>query len=113
MTGLENIETIGAGLNDAGHGIGIADSASLVVRDKRALFADIPEKRASIRKHNQRLDFPSKLFMLPGTKKAGDGFANRLFDIWLPIVDAYRTFCIAPSREIRAVFENIAKLQIS
>ena len=26
---------------------------------------------------------------------------------WLPIVDAYRTFCIAPPPEVRAVFEAI------
>jgi len=29
---------------------------------------------------------------------------SRLFRVWLPIVDAYRTFCLAPSREVRAVF---------
>jgi len=57
MTGPENIEPIEVGLNDADHGIGIADSVSLAVRDKRALFADTPEKRASIRKQNQCLAF--------------------------------------------------------
>ena len=29
---------------------------------------------------------------------------------WLPIVDAYRTICIAPSPEVRAVFENIGEI---
>ena len=30
--------------------------------------------------------------------------------IWLPIVDAYRTICIAPSPEVRAVFEAVREL---
>jgi len=33
--------------------------------------------------------------------------------VWLPIVDTYRTFCLAPSREIREIFESVAKIQIS
>jgi hypothetical protein len=60
MAGFVNIEPIGSGLNDAGQGIGIADSVSLAVRDKRALFADIPENRAATRQQNQCFDFPSK-----------------------------------------------------
>ena len=29
---------------------------------------------------------------------------------WLPIVDTYRTLCIAPSREVRAVFQAVRHL---
>ena len=35
------------------------------------------------------------------------GFSS---EIWLPIVDAYRTICIAPSSEARAEFEAIREL---
>jgi hypothetical protein len=30
--------------------------------------------------------------------------------LWLPIVDAYRTICIAPTQEVRAVFEAVKEL---
>jgi hypothetical protein len=32
---------------------------------------------------------------------------------WLPIVDAYRTHCLAPSPEVRAVFEAIRRLDVA
>jgi hypothetical protein len=31
--------------------------------------------------------------------------------VWLPIVDAYRTICIAPSLEVKAVFDSIRELE--
>jgi site-specific DNA recombinase len=40
------------------------------------------------------------------TKKVEDT-EGRDFDIWLPIVDAYRTICIAPPAEVRALFESL------
>jgi hypothetical protein len=35
------------------------------------------------------------------------------FIVWLPIVDAYRTICIAPTPEARAVFEAVRELDVS
>jgi hypothetical protein len=28
--------------------------------------------------------------------------------VWLPIVDTYRTLCIAPTPEVRALFESMS-----
>jgi hypothetical protein len=32
--------------------------------------------------------------------------------VWLPIVDAYRTFCIAPPPEVRVCFESLRNGQL-
>jgi hypothetical protein len=31
--------------------------------------------------------------------------------VWLPIVDAYRTFCIAPPPQVRVLFESLRGLR--
>jgi hypothetical protein len=43
-------------------------------------------------------------------KSPAEGAQTGDFDIWLPIVDAYRTICIAPTPAIRAVFESLRDL---
>ena len=51
---------------------------------------------------------------LPKIEKSRlNAFKPAFRGIWLPIVDTYRTICLTPSREVRAVFENAAKFQIS
>ena len=58
-------------MNDAGHGIGIADSVSLAVRDKRALFADIPEKTGFNSKAESMPRFPLEVVDVAWNEKSG------------------------------------------
>lgn len=51
----------------------------------------------------QRRGIPALTIKKPANCAAG-------FRIWLPIVDTYRTFCLAPSREVRAIFEGTDKM---
>ena len=45
-----------------------------------------------------------------GCRKAASSDSDGLLDNWLPIVDTFRTFCLAPTPQIRAVFESVRKL---
>ena len=46
-------------------------------------------------------------------EKAGDISADRLFGVWLPAVDIYRTPCIYPPHEVGADFEYIREFAVT
>jgi hypothetical protein len=41
------------------------------------------------------------------SKKPAEQARTGIFDIWLPVLDACRTLCIAPTPEARAVFQAV------
>jgi hypothetical protein len=45
-----------------------------------------------------------------GNAKAASSDTDGLFSNWLPIVDTFRTFCLAPTPQIRATFEQVHEL---
>jgi len=44
-------------------------------------------------------------------KKATAGLKSRLLEIWLPFIQAYRTLCIAPTLEMKAVFHDFRQIE--
>ena len=57
----------------------------------------------------QPYDLLAKNVIAPETKKPAESTQTGISDIWLPIVDTYRTLCIAPSPEVKAVFHGVRK----
>jgi hypothetical protein len=53
----------------------------------------------------------TKNVIAPGKKKPAEDAQTGRFDNWLPILEAYRTVCIVPSREARAVFDAYRDLR--
>jgi len=60
--------------------------------------------------YGQPFDLPAKNVISLEKKKPAERAQTGCFDNWLPIVDAYRTICIAPTQEVRAVFEAVKEL---
>ena len=57
--------------------------------------------------YRQSLDLLAKNDITPETKKPAEQARTGISGNWLPIVDAYRTLCIAPAPEARAVFQAV------
>jgi hypothetical protein len=57
--------------------------------------------------------FLPDVFLGAQHEKSRLSMSNRLFRVWLPIVDTYRTICLAPTREIKVILETVAIFRIS
>ncbi len=51
--------------------------------------------------------------MLPGSFVGLNSRRESRVKYWLPFVESYRTLCIAPSPEVKAVFEGLERLSVA
>ena len=50
---------------------------------------------------------------MPSEKtKAAVVVSDSLFEFWLPLIDRYRTLCVTPTPEMKAVFSDIRLLAL-
>ena len=60
--------------------------------------------------YRQPFELLAKNVIALETKMPAEHAQTGIFDNWLPIVDAYRTICIAPTLQVKAVFQGIREV---
>jgi len=68
------------------------------------------ELRATFR---QPFDLIAAAAAAPETRKAAGAAPDGRFENWLPFVHTYRTLCLAPPPEVKAVFEGLRELALA